>query len=78
MTRENKDRFTIHALTGKDICDNVYQEGERVNCEVTYVKKHNAAGLHVINVKMHRDIPTDGIDLFVDSSVLSKIVRGES
>ena len=47
-----------------------FKKGEELFISATYVKKHEIVDVHVINVKMARGAPTQGIDLLVSDDVI--------
>jgi hypothetical protein len=47
-----------------------FKEGDELLISATYVMKHEINDIHIINVKMAKGIPTQGIDLFVSDDVI--------
>ena len=46
------------------------EKGDDLFISATYVMKHEISNVHVINIKMAKGIPTEGIDLFVSDDVI--------
>ena len=47
-----------------------FKKGDELFISATYVEKHEIIDVHVINVKMARGAPTQGIDLLVSNDVI--------
>ena len=47
-----------------------FKFGDEILISATYVMQHEIKDIHVVNVKMAKGIPTQGIDLFVSSDVI--------
>ena len=46
------------------------EKNDELFISATYVMKHEIKDVHVINVKMARGSPTQGLDLFVSDDVI--------
>ena len=53
------------------------EKGNELFISATYVMKHEISDVHVINVKMARGIPAQGIDLFVSDDVILTLKKEE-
>ena len=47
-----------------------FKIGDEILISATYVMKHQIKDVHVVNIKMAKGIPTQGIDLFVSDDVI--------